>query len=71
MADYREAISQLPLNPHPNIFGLHENADIACANNETQELCDIMLSLQPKVSCTLSTWHTHPTCALSTWHTHP
>jgi len=50
MADYREAISQLPLNPHPNIFGLHENADIACANNETQELCDIMLSLQPKVS---------------------
>ena len=40
----------MPLNPHPNVFGLHANADIACAQNETQELCDIMLSLQPKVS---------------------
>ena len=48
---YREnAIAKLPINPHPNVFGLHENADIACAQAETQELCDIMLSLQPKVS---------------------
>jgi len=50
VTEYRNNIAGLPLNPHPNIFGLHENADIACANNETQELCDIMLSLQPKVS---------------------
>jgi len=48
--DYRGRITQLPINPHPNVFGLHENADIACAQSETQELCDIMLSLQPKVS---------------------
>jgi dynein heavy chain len=47
---YRETIGRLPINPHPNVFGLHENADIACAQAETQELCDIMLSLQPKVS---------------------
>ena len=50
LKSYREVISQLPINPHPNVFGLHENADIACAQAETQELCDIMLSLQPKVS---------------------
>merc|ERR1711988_1602405 len=50
LSDYREVIKGLPINPHPNVFGLHENADIACAQAETQELCDIMLSLQPKVS---------------------
>ena len=50
IASYRTSISKLPINPHPNVFGLHENADIACAQAETQELCDIMLSLQPKVS---------------------
>uniref|UniRef100_A0A7S4KKQ0 Dynein heavy chain n=1 Tax=Prymnesium polylepis TaxID=72548 RepID=A0A7S4KKQ0_9EUKA len=49
-ARYQEKIKSLPINPHPNVFGLHENADIACAQAETQELCDIMLSLQPKVS---------------------
>jgi hypothetical protein len=48
--DYRQVISRLPLQPHPNVFGLHENADISCANFETQTLCDIMISLQPKVS---------------------
>jgi len=47
---YRETIRGLPINPHPNVFGLHENADIACAQAETLELCEIMLSLQPKVS---------------------
>jgi len=50
IAYYRDRIVKLPINPHPNVFGLHENADIACAQAETQELCDIMLGLQPKVS---------------------
>ena len=50
IASYRDRIGKLPINPHPNVFGLHENADIACAQAETQELCDIMLSLQPKIS---------------------
>ena len=50
IAYYRERIVGLPINPPPGVFGLHENADIACAQAETQELCEIMLSLQPKVS---------------------
>jgi len=50
VADYMKRIAEMPLNPHPNIFGLHENAEITCAQNETNELCEIMLSLQPKVS---------------------
>jgi len=47
---YRTAIAALPLDPHPNVFGLHENAEITCAQTETNELCQIMLSLQPKSS---------------------
>ena len=50
VASYVEGIERLPLNPHPNVFGLHENADISCAQDETEELCRIMLSLQPKVA---------------------
>ena len=47
---YRDVISTIPLNPHPNVFGLHENADIACAQAETTMLCEIMLGLQAKAS---------------------
>ena len=50
LESYREAIANVPLNPHPNVFGLHANAEIACAQNETQELCEIMLGLQAQTS---------------------
>lgn len=30
-ADYMEYIKQWPISPHPEAFGLHENADITCA----------------------------------------
>ena len=36
VASYVEGIERLPLNPHPNVFGLHENADISCAQDETE-----------------------------------
>ncbi|KAG8459526.1 hypothetical protein KFE25_012861 [Diacronema lutheri] len=49
-ADYLAAIAKLPLNPHPSVFGLHENADIARAQNETAGMCETLLSLQAKVS---------------------
>ena len=50
LESYREVIANVPLNPHPNVFGLHANAEIACAQNETQELCEIMLGLQAQTS---------------------
>ena len=35
--------------PHPEIFGLHANADITCDQNATYELFETVLSLQPRV----------------------
>jgi dynein heavy chain len=38
-------LKNLPLNPHPNVFGLHENADITSAINETDTLFANMVSM--------------------------
>jgi len=45
--DYFEA---LPVNAAPEIFGLHQNADITCAQNETYKMLETILSLQPRSS---------------------
>lgn len=44
----REYIRTLPFNEGPEIFGLHENANITCAFSETNALLDTALSLQPR-----------------------
>jgi dynein heavy chain len=49
-ADYLAAIGALPFNAHPAIFGLHENADIARALAETDDMCGTLLSLQARVA---------------------
>ena len=48
--DYVEYINSLPMNEGPEIFGLHENANISCAIAETNLLLDSALSLQPRSS---------------------
>lgn len=48
--DYIKYISELPLNPSPEAFGLHENADITNAQNETRYLLETILSVQPRTS---------------------
>jgi dynein heavy chain len=45
-ASYMEYISSLPLNPTPEAFGMHDNAEITCARNETYSLFSTILTLQ-------------------------
>jgi len=46
--DYAEVVRNLPTNASPEVFGLHENADITCAQNDTAVLFATILSLQPR-----------------------
>lgn len=48
--DYLEYIETLPLTPSPEAFGLHDNAAITNANNETLVLLETLLSVQPRTS---------------------
>lgn len=46
--DYFEYIKGLPLNPAPEAFGLHQNAEITTAQNNTRLLLETILSMQPR-----------------------
>ena len=48
--DYIDYIKSLPLNPHPEAFGMHENAEITTAQNNTRILLETVLSMQPRAS---------------------
>ncbi|XP_038627172.1 dynein heavy chain 1, axonemal [Tachyglossus aculeatus] len=45
---YIQYIKSLPLNDMPEIFGLHDNANITFAQNETFALLSSIIQLQPK-----------------------
>jgi len=45
----REYIKQLPMSEEPEVFGLHENANIAFQLAEAKILMDRVLSMQPRV----------------------
>jgi dynein heavy chain len=47
---YIEYIDQMPLNAEPEVFGMHENANITSAITSTNDTFEIILSLQPRVS---------------------
>ncbi|XP_004631750.1 dynein heavy chain 1, axonemal [Octodon degus] len=47
---YISYIKSLPLNDMPEIFGLHDNANITFAQNETFALLGAIIQLQPKSS---------------------
>lgn len=49
-SSYQEYISMLPPTEHPEVFGQHFNADIACQIAEARMLFDTLLSMQPQVS---------------------
>lgn len=44
----------LPINDDPEVFGLHQNADISSAQQETFDMFDSILLLQPRVSSSSS-----------------
>lgn len=51
--DYEECliyIRGLPINQLPEVFGLHENADIAKENREAMQLLAGALLTQPQIS---------------------
>uniref|UniRef100_A0A803W9U6 Dynein axonemal heavy chain 3 n=1 Tax=Ficedula albicollis TaxID=59894 RepID=A0A803W9U6_FICAL len=45
---YIEYIRSLPITTHPEVFGLHENADITKDNQETNQLFDAVLLTLPR-----------------------
>jgi hypothetical protein len=45
-----DTIRSYPLQPQPEIFGLHVNADITCQQAETYELLATVLGLQPRTT---------------------
>ena len=45
---YLDYIKTLPINDNPEIFGLHDNANITFAQNETFSLLNGLLTMQPK-----------------------
>ena len=45
---YMEYIRCLPINDTPEMFGLHDNANITFAVNETYQLLNGIVKLQPK-----------------------
>ncbi|KAF4320280.1 hypothetical protein JM18_005063 [Phytophthora kernoviae] len=50
LASYLDYIDELPLNPEPEVFGMHDNANITCALAETFHTFDLILALQPRAA---------------------
>ena len=50
LQDYMKYIKSLPINDTPEIFGLHDNANITFAQNETFSLLNAITLLQPRAS---------------------
>jgi dynein heavy chain len=48
LESYRDYVKTLPYSEGPEVFGLHENANISTALSETSDLLGTMQSLQPQ-----------------------
>jgi dynein heavy chain, axonemal len=47
---YLEYIKTLPTMTSPEVFGLHDNAEITTAQNEASALLETVLGMQPRAS---------------------
>ena len=50
LQEYRDFIEELPFADDPAIFGMHQNANISFQNQETQQILQTVLSIQPRAS---------------------
>ena len=50
LSDYKDYIESLPFNDLPEIFGLHENANISYQTHESEKILETILSIQPRES---------------------
>lgn len=48
--DYIDYIKNLPLNPQPEAFGLHNNAEITTNNINTMAILESMIAMQPRTA---------------------
>jgi len=48
LQDYKNYIDQLPLIDVPEVFGMHENANITFQTQETNAILSVILSIQPR-----------------------
>jgi dynein heavy chain len=46
----KEYIQSMPLNDSPEVFGLHENANITYQTQESEKMVSTILSIQPRVA---------------------
>ena len=51
---YLQYIQGLPNFDDPEVFGMHENANITYQNQESTKIMDTILSIQPRVSAAAS-----------------
>jgi len=47
---YRDYIESMPINDNPEIFGLHDNANINYMTQESIRIIDTILSIQPRLA---------------------
>merc|ERR1719502_1551670 len=66
LEDYTAYIRSLPHTEGPEVFGLHDNANISCAISETNMLLSSALSLQPRSSGVAGKSHEETMGAMAT-----
>lgn len=50
LESYRKYIGSFPLVDRPEIFGLHQNADISSQQKESKDIADAIIAVQPRTS---------------------
>merc|ERR1719324_244418 len=48
--DWRQYVDSLPLGENPEVFGMHDNANISFQQQESDKILEVVLSIQPRES---------------------